>query len=104
MFSRDSRYRTKGVDEAISEQLQNKLWQILDNDISNGKPIDYLQVFELCAGQVDGKPVQHVRQRQEQPKRARLHTFTDIVRPVSNMTIWVIDSGTYSTMLLSSEY
>ncbi|MGG2197553.1 DUF960 family protein [Paenibacillus validus] len=104
MFSRESRYKTRGVDEAISEQLQYKLWQILDNDLNEGKPLGYLQVFELITSHVDGMPVQQVRQRQEQPKRNRIHTLTGIVKPVSNVTVWVIDSGTYSTMLLPSEY
>ncbi|QNK57435.1 DUF960 family protein [Paenibacillus sp. PAMC21692] len=104
MFPQHDRYKTRGVDEALKDQLQNALWQILDRNLEDGKPLDYLQVFELFTARVDGKPVQCVRHRQEQPNRNRLHVLKSIGKPASNLTVWIIDDGAHCTMLLPDEY
>jgi len=104
MFPKYARYKTRGIEEAISEHLQNALWAIVDHDLAEGKELDYLQVFELSVSRANGMPVQQVRQRQEKPKRSRLYIIPEIQRTVSGVTVWIIDSGTYCTMLLPEEY
>ncbi|CAM4219797.1 DUF960 domain-containing protein [Paenibacillus alkaliterrae] len=104
MFPKHSRYKTRGIDENVSEPLQLLMWQLIDRDLDECVTFDYLQVFELFAGYVDGKPVQHICHRQEQPKRSRLHTISGIDKSLTKLKVWVIDSGTYCTMLLPEEY
>lgn len=104
MFPKQARYKTRGIEEAIPDRLQDALWAIIDRDLTEGKELDYLQVFELSVAPANGRPVQQVRQLQEQSKRSKLHLIPIIHSTVSGTTVWIIDSGTYCTMLLPEEY
>ncbi|MGG1519028.1 DUF960 family protein [Paenibacillus oryzisoli] len=100
---RIQRYVTRGVNEIISPELQLTLWALVDEQVRNGFKMDYLQVFDLSVGEVHGRKVQKVIHRQEQPVRSKETMLPGVRKPV-NMTVWVIDSGDYATMLLPSEY
>lgn len=104
MFVKHARYKTRGIEDTIPERLQYALWSIVDRDLSEGKELDYLQVFEFSVGHADGSPVQQVRQSQEQPKRSKLHLIPEMQSTFSGITVWIFDSGTYCTMLLPEEY
>ena len=99
----DNRYITCGVQAEIHPILQASLWNMIDNDISNGLPVDYLQIFKLKPVMRNGKECQEIIHLQEQPKRDK-KTIVDFgITPVS-AKIFVIDSGEYVTMMLASEY
>lgn len=68
-----------------------------------GLKLDYLQVFELSTEVVGGQLVQVIQHRQEEPLYRRTHRFAPIEVP-QETTIWAIDDGDHSTMLLPSEY
>jgi len=94
MFQND-RYLTCGVENVIPLELQMFLWQCVDG---LPEPRDYLQVFDL-------KPkgnLQSITHRSEEPEY-RMDYLLPADSPISEK-IYVIDDGTHSTMLLSSEY
>ena len=94
MFQND-RYLTCGVDSSIPLELQMFLWQCVDG---LPEPRDHLQVFDL-------KPIgnlQSITHRSEEPEY-RMDYLLPADSPISEK-IYVIDDGTHSTMLLSSEY
>ncbi|MCY9664913.1 DUF960 domain-containing protein [Paenibacillus alginolyticus] len=104
MFPKHARYMTRGVRETISLDIQDALWAIIDRNLGEGKAMDYLQVFSLTIVHTDNQIIQRIRQRQEEPERKQKYDLTGIAEPVSGVTVWIIDSGTYCTMLLPNEY
>ena len=94
MFNND-RYAAKGITASVPLSIQRILWYMVDT-MSAEK--DYLQVFELSAG--DGK--QHIVHRQEKPCYSVQYTFT-VTEPIA-AKIYIIDDGDHSTMLLAEEY
>ena len=94
MFQND-RYLTCGVDSSIPLELQMFLWQCVDG---LPEPRDHLQVFDL-------KPIgnlQSITHRSEEPEY-RMDYLLPADSPITEK-IYIIDDGTHSTMLLSSEY
>lgn len=104
MFPKQARYKTQGIKESIPEHLQDALWAIIDGDLDEGKPMDYLQMFTLTVDHPQGQASQRIQQQQEHPKSKRTHEIIGLEELVSDITIWVFDSGTYCTMLLPIEY
>jgi hypothetical protein len=95
----NQRYVTKGVIADIPNPLQNMMWYLIESmDIQQ----DYLQVFELKAIHENGKTMQKIIHRQEQPPYSEEHIFA--ADETVNAKIFVIDDETHSTMLLSAEY
>ncbi|SDJ40198.1 DUF960 family protein [Proteiniclasticum ruminis] len=96
MFDRE-RYLTKGVAKEIEVEMQILLWSLVDN---LQPPKDYLQVFELLKLSNGSTRIVHT---QEEPEY-RSEISVDIEVSKERLKIFIIDSGEYSTMLLSSEY
>lgn len=96
------RHLTKGINANIGIDLQMLMWAMIDSQKSQGKKMDYLQVFELSRVRMDDKLVQKVIQKQEVPLRKEEGLYT-IEEPVS-IKVWIIDSGAYCMMLLPEEY
>ena len=94
MFN-NPRYLTAGVAAVIPDFLQLFMWQCIDRLPAER---DWLQVFRL-------EPfggMQQIRHTSEQPEHQMLYMLpTD--EPVT-AKVYVIDSDTYSTMLLAEEY
>lgn len=103
LFSSD-RYVTRGVNEAVPFELQQMLWSILEKRQERGDQLDHLQIFELSAEWVDGEPLQKVLNRQEQPFHEEVFFVDHTENLAIGVTVWIIDSGTYSTALLPEEY
>jgi len=103
MFN-NTRYMILGVQEEVSLGLQIILWQLIDDCKAKGIKMDYLQVFELSAGATEGQPVQVIQHRQEKPAYQKLHRYAAVDQPLDGATVWVIDDGDHSTMLLPSDY
>jgi hypothetical protein len=94
---------TKGVEEAVPFNLQLVMWGMVDKQVLKGLEMDYLQVFELEAVQdAGGKVVQRITQTQEVPERENVREIPS--KEVVSMKLYVIDSTTYTTMLLPEEY
>ena len=92
---RNPRYLTAGVAATIPKYLQLFIWQCIDRLPDEA---DYLQVFRL---EPFGS-MQQVRHTSEQPEHQMLYMLpTD--EPVT-AKVYIIDSDTYSTMLLAEEY
>lgn len=104
MFPKHARYKTRSVDEAIGPELQLMLWNLIDTRLKEKAKLDYLQVFELSAGQLSGTHVQRIAHRQEQPPYRKEWQMECRWKPVHGVTIWIIDSGDYCTMMLPSDY
>ena len=89
------RYLTRGVQTEISPQLQVFIWNCIDRLPDD---CDYLQVFRL-------KPfggMQQIEHTSEQPEYRKIYLFPSD-EPIT-AKLYVIDSDTYSTMLLAEEY
>ncbi|MBY0055138.1 hypothetical protein H7K32_26695 [Brevibacillus agri] len=102
-FSGD-RYATRGIADRIEPTIQMALWQAIEVRKARGDELDYLQVFELSVEMVDGEPLQKVLNRQEQPEHRESFYVDGVQEPIGGVTIWVMDSGTYCTMLFPDEY
>lgn len=94
MFN-NQRYATRGISATVPLWVQRILWYMTD---TMKVQKDYLQVFELSV--IDGK--QHIVHRQEQPDYLMQYTFA-VTDPIA-AKIYIIDDGSYSTMLLAEEY
>lgn len=93
MFN-NQRYLTKGVQSEITAELQFFMWEC----IKLVPEPDYLQIFRL-------EPIgtmQRITHEQEQPQFRREYLIPSD-SPIT-AKIYVIDSDTYSTMLLAEEY
>ena len=98
MFDIENRYITRGVNEKIDLPLQLFLWSLIDNlEIDK----DYLQVFNLNrVGDVI-----NIEHTQEVPEyKSFIKVNAKDLEFKEEIKIYVIDSGVYSTMLLSEEY
>lgn len=99
------RFKTKGINQTIPINIQSILWHILDDYITSAKEIDYLQIFKFKVNNKD-QTFQIIHQ-QEQPKYQMTYEFKlplDELSHLNNQKIYIIDNGTYNTMLLTDEY
>lgn len=99
-FVNKPRYITRGVSQYLPMFLQIHLWGYIDV-LSKQQELDYLQVFEL---EKQGRILKIIHS-QEIPKYEKMHEIvvTDSVQ-IHEKKIFVIDSGSYATMLFASEY
>ena len=87
-------YLTKGVNERIPLLTQLFLWDLIDK---LDEPKDYIQFFYLS--EENGR--QKITHKQEKPEYK--HEYLLDTKPVTE-TVFVIDDGTHTTMLLGEEY
>jgi len=90
----NARYLTRGVQSEIPIELQLFMWSCIE---SVPEP-DYLQIFRLESVGT----MQKITHEQEQPPFSREYLIPTY-HPVT-AKVYIIDSDTYSTMLLASEY
>ena len=94
MFN-NPRYLTRGVNDTIPPPLQFFLWNCID---LLPEERDYLQIFELAPfGEF-----QQIKHKSEQPEYKKVYLIPSD-NPIT-AKLYVIDSETYSTMLLAEEY
>lgn len=98
--SKNNRYVTRGINEAVPQETQFFLWSLIDDQVQNGNEMDYFQQFELKTTE-DG---QHVVHSQEEPKWSQETLLKVPDDCCITETIWVIDSEDYQTMLFPEEY
>ena len=98
--SKNNRYVTRGINEAVPQETQFFLWSLIDDQVQNGNEMDYFQQFELKATE-DG---QHVVHSQEVPQWSQATVMAVPRECCITETIWVIDSGDYQTMLFPEDY
>lgn len=91
---KNAKYLTHGVQSEIPIELQIFMWSCIE---SVPKP-DYWQIFRL----EPMKTMQKIIHEQEQPEYRKEYLLKSD-NPIT-AKIYVIDSDTYSTMLLASEY
>ena len=97
MFT-NKHYITRGVEAAIPPITQLLLWQLIRARRMDGAELDYRQVFELS----EENGVQKIQHAQENPPFQGEAVLLG-AEPVT-ATIYVIDDGDHSAMLLASEY
>ena len=99
----NNRYMTSGIQQEIPVDLQAFMWSCIDDLRSQGKEIDYLQVFELDREGAGNTFIQKIIHRQEVPFYEK--TYYMFSEETVKEKVFVIDSGEYSTMLLAdNEY
>ena len=99
MLFTNARYITCGIQAEIPGDIQYHLWLQIDYLLKNKQKLDWLQVFKL-APLVGCLQIIHT---QEKPTRRREFTLCT-EEPSITATIFVIDDGSYTTMLLAEEY
>lgn len=91
------RVSTSGISYEIPEKLQNKIWELVDKT-----PVkkDYIQAFKIkqCKGSVT------IKQKQEYPIYVSKKHFVKSCSILKDKTIFVIDDGEKSIMMLAEEY
>ena len=96
----NNKYIPKGICVTIPEFLQQILWYSIET--MSIKEKDYLQVFELSEVIQDGCRKQKIIHSQEQPNFKEEFIIT--TKETKTEKIYIIDDGSYSTMILASEY
>lgn len=102
MFSKNSRYVTRGINEKVDSRLQLLMWNFID-DLKSKENIelDYLQVFKLRK-EMDFIFIEH---SQEVSEYKDVHAvYIEGFELEEDIKIYVIDNDEYSTMLLAEEY
>lgn len=100
MFT-NKRYITCGIANKIPDEVQLKMWIMIEKLIRSRKiEMDYLQVFQLA----NEKGKQKIIHSQEQPEYRNEIVKLFSCQPVDNVKIFVIDDGCHSTMMLAEEY
>ena len=94
MFN-NQRYLTKGVQSEIPLELQLFMWGCIDKLLEER---DYFQVFKL--ENLGG--IQKITHFSEQPEYHREY-LVPTENPIT-AKVYIINSDTYSTMLLAEEY
>lgn len=99
------RYVTYGIHTTLPPVVIIFLWNLIEARRRSGQEIDYLQVFNLYAA-ADGynRPIQVIWHSQEEPLYNALYTIELPDRGIIKATIYAIDDGFHSTMLLAEEY
>lgn len=92
---KNQRYLTRGVQSEIPIELQLFMWGCI-NKLPEER--DYFQVFKL----ENFNGIQKITHFSEQPEYHKEYIIP-IDNPITSK-VYVIDSDTYSTMLLASEY
>ncbi|AKA70871.1 DUF960 domain-containing protein [Clostridium scatologenes] len=101
MFDND-KFITKGIQEEIPLELQLFLWNCIDTLKEQGQELDYLQSFELTKERSDDIFFQKIEHRQGVSEYSK--SYRVISNELVEAKIFVIDDGTYSTMMLAEEY
>lgn len=96
MFDKQ-RYLTRGINEEVSIPIQTRLWRLIETMDSIK---DYLQVFDL--EQLTSNYVRVIHHQEEPPYQNTIICIGKL--PSEKLKIFVIEDGSYSTMLLASEY
>lgn len=95
---------TKGVRSVLPSVLESFLWSLMDELCQSDHQLDYLQVFNLQEDKDStGTPVQAIEHSQEEPEYKAIYNLYLPIKPV-DCKIYIIDSGSYTTMLLAEEY
>jgi len=97
------KYVTRGAREKLHRLLEMLLWDLVEL-ARHETELDHLQVFELkpAEEEVEGRRLQRIRHFQEKPRYEREVLISE-EEPLSQR-FYIIDSGEYSTLLLSREY
>lgn len=101
MFNKE-RFVTRGISEEVDIRIQLAIWTLIDilNNNTNIE-VDYLQIFKV---RKDGNFV-IIQHEQECPKYKSIHMIdADDIQIDSEIKIYAIDSGEYSTILFPYEY
>lgn len=99
------RFKTKGINQKIPENIQWILWHLLDEHLKNTKKVDYLQIFSFRIDKE--KKTLKIIHEQEQPAYQMTHEFKlplEDLFHLPNEKVYIIDNGSYNTMLLTDEY
>jgi hypothetical protein len=103
MFAnKNNRHITRGANETVNINLQLLLWNLIDIlKRTRHIELDYLQIFTLRR-ELDFIIIEH---SQEVPEYRRVYRIElEGVVIDSEIKVYIIDSGEYSTMLLPEEY
>lgn len=100
MFDNGSRYVNRGINNEISIDMQIFMWQLMEGLKHTIEDVDYLQVFTIST--VDENKIRII-QSQEVPEYKKICIFK-ASEPCNDEKIFVIDDGSYATMLLADEY
>ena len=101
MFEKNKpRYATRQIVSNVSVEIQVFLWRIMGIRRNNQEPLDYLQVFHL---QRIGD-MQMITNKQEQPPMEMAVQLKLKESQPIDTTIWIMDDGSYCTMMFLNDY
>jgi hypothetical protein len=99
MFN-NTRHTSHGINVEIPAEIVSALWTMVDNLKQTGFEIDYLHVFRLSSHGDE----QHIIHSQEQPAYKNEVSVRFMCEPIRQIKIYIIDNGSYTTMMLATEY
>lgn len=100
MFSK--KYSTRRIADDVDLDIQLVIWNMIEEWDKKGKKLDYLQIFDLYIETAMGMVFQKIVHRQEVP-RLKEETYFKCWRPLQLKTIWVIDNGDGTAVMMFPE-
>lgn len=101
-FNKEIRYLTRNINKELPIEVQVVLWGLIDDLVESDTVVDYLQVFRFQYKN-DRFFIHH---SQEQPNYQKTYEYDmrDVLYPLLDKTVFVIDDYTHCTMLFANEY
>ncbi|HBZ83237.1 MULTISPECIES: DUF960 family protein [Brevibacillus] len=96
------RCTSKTINKILSDELKLLLYSFIDQLVANDLEMDWAQIFELKSKAINEKYVLHITHRQEHPFRCQEYEVESNY-PHFNLTVWILDFGDYSLMLLPED-
>lgn len=88
----------------LSEPLQLKLFDMIDQQIATHLAMDNWQFFHLTCTEVNGQAAVHIVHTQKHPDRRNEETFIGAVLPKQEIEAWIIDYSSWALLTLASEF
>lgn len=100
----NKRYVTRGIKSTLPQVITSFLWCLIDEIRQTDHEVDYLQVFNLWEDKDSiGTPIQVIKHSQEVPEYEAIYNLYLPIKPIISK-VYIVDSISYSTMLLAEEY
>ncbi len=102
--TQENRYITRGVNEQISKEMQQRCFQLIDEKAKQAEiQLDYLQIFEF--NRDDQRGTITIVHRQEEPFFIEYHEcrITNGLTSFQVKKVWVIDDHTQQTLMIPKE-
>ena len=103
IFKKDTRYVTRGINSDVPLEIQLFVWNCVDELIESEIQTDYLQVLRFKLEKTGKLSITHTQENPEYKKVIEIEMKEEYLS-LDGVKVYILDSISYSTALLSNEY